>query len=166
MKPSALAFVIFAATAILPSTPAFAAHYTVGGSPNGTAHLYGAFDIVLPDQSMLRCDSFFFVVTVANGVAKLTQVVSGDFPICREAETDDSLPWTFQQPTGDTGPANVKINGTRLRFPSLGTICAGDISATLNNNGKLSFDSSMGACHIKTYDTHLSSNPILDAVYP
>lgn len=166
MKPRTLTLAALAVMGTFQGVPAFAAHYTVGSSPNGTAHIYADFEIALPDQTTLYCDPFYFTVTVVNGVAEITSAVSGDFPICREAETDESLPWTFQPPVSDAGPANVKISGISLRFPLTGAICTGDITATLDNNGKLSFDSPLGACRIRTVAPHWDSSPALDAVYP
>lgn len=144
---------------------ASAAHYTIGGSPNGAIHWYASTQFIF-GTSAITCNIDVALV-VTGGVVRSNLVTITGPSVCPQAQ-GCSYPWVWDPPTSDAGPNNVKIPVCiNVPLPP-GTVCgAGTVIGTLNNGGQFSFTANLGpSCMWKSTTPTVIGPPLLDAIYP
>lgn len=163
-----------AVASMLAASTSFAASYSrVGGA--GSSDFTGKTTASALGNA-LPCNSVKLTVNVtASGTGSVTAAdfetrapgTLGYSAAC-DAITSNGLPWTISPPTSDAGTGNVKINSVSVTIPALsGVTCNGNVIGTLNNSGVFSFGpAALGACNVSSVSPHLTSSPIVDAIFP
>lgn len=164
-----------AVASMLAASTSFAASYSrVGGA--GSSDFIGktSATVVL---NTLPCNSAKLTVNVtASGTASVTAAdfetrapgTTGYSAAC-DAITSNGLPWTISPPTADTAvlpSTNVTVNSVSVTIPALSATCSGNVNGALDNSGVFSFNGTLGACTVKSVSPHLSSSPVVDAIFP
>jgi hypothetical protein len=161
-----------AVASMLAASTSFAASYSrVGGA--GSSDFTGKTSATVLFNT-LPCNSAKLTVNVTAGGA--ASVTAADFETrapgtvgysaACDAITSNGLPWTISPPTSDAGPGNVKVNSVSVTIPALGATCPGNVTGTLNNSGVFSFSGALGLCTVNSVSPHLSSSPVVDAIFP